>query len=90
MKALNVDHFKDSYLEGIHVTQDETTNVSLKQALLVPQTPSATQLQTLQSLALHRKALEERLSNFERNTIQQPEYETPDTTQFGYASPIQS
>ena len=33
--------------------------------------------------------LKELSSNFERNTILQPEYEAPDTMQFGYASSIQ-
>ena len=33
MKAQNVDYVKNSYLEGIHLTKDETTDVSLKHRL---------------------------------------------------------
>ena len=89
MKAHNVDYVKDSYLEGIHFTQDETTDVSLKHRLWFFKLQGATQQQIQQSLALHRKVVKEGSSNIERNTIPQPAYEAPDTTQFGYASPIQ-
>ena len=57
MKAQNVDYVKDSYLEGIHFKQDETTDVLLKQRLLFLKLQGETQQQIQQSLALHRKML---------------------------------
>ena len=82
MKAHNVDYGKDSYLEGIHFMQDETSDVSLKNRLWLLKLQEATQQQIQKSLALHRKALKEWSSNFERNTISQPAYAAPDTMQF--------
>ena len=35
MKAYNIDYVNDSYLEGIHITHDETTDVSQKHRLLL-------------------------------------------------------
>ena len=69
MKAHNVDYVKDSYLEGIHFTQDETTDVSLKHLLWFLKLQGATQQQIQKSLAQHRKVLKEGSSNFERNKI---------------------
>ena len=89
MKAHNVDYVKDSYLEGIQFTQNETTDVSLKHRLWILKLQGATQQHIQQSLALHRKVLKDGSSNFERNAIPQPAYETPVTTKFDYASPIQ-
>ena len=34
MKAYNIDYVKESYLEGIHFTEDETADVLLKKRLL--------------------------------------------------------
>ena len=45
MKAHDVDYVKDSYLEGIHFTQDETTAVSLKHRLLFHKLQGVTQQQ---------------------------------------------
>ena len=75
MNTLNVYYVKDSYLEGIHVKQDETTDVSLKDCLCVLKFLGATQQQIQQ--------------DFERNKIIQPAYGAPGITKFGYASPIQ-
>ena len=71
MKAHNVACAKDSCLEGIHFTQDETTEALLKHRIWLLKLQGATQQQTQQSLALHRKVLEEGSSNFERYTIPQ-------------------
>ena len=53
MKDHNVDYVKDSYLEGIRLTQDETTDVSLKHCLKFLKSQGAAQQQTQQSLVLH-------------------------------------
>ena len=57
MKAYNVDYVKDSYLEGIKFTQDETTDVSLTPRLWLLKLQGATKQQIQQSLALYRKVL---------------------------------
>ena len=59
MKAHKVDYVTDSYLEGIHFTQDGTTDVSLKLRLWLLKLQNATQQQIQQSLALHRNVLKE-------------------------------
>ena len=68
---------------------DETTDVSLKHRILFLKLQGTTQQQTEQSLALHTKMPKQGLSNLEHSPIIQLAYEIPDTTQFGYASPIQ-
>ena len=82
IKAHNVNHVKDSYLEGIQFTQDEATDVSLKQRLLFFKLKGVTQPQIQQSLALHSIILKEISPNFERNMIPQSAYEAPITTPF--------
>ena len=54
IKAHYVDYVKDSYLEGMQFTQNETTDVSLKQRLWLLKLQGATQKQIQQSFALHR------------------------------------
>ena len=71
MKEHNVDYVKDSYLEDIQFTQDETTDASLKLRLLYLRLQGATMQKIQQSLTLHRKMLKEGSSDFERNKIQQ-------------------
>ena len=69
MKAHNIDYGKDSYLEGLHFTKDETTDVPLKHRLRFLKLQGVIQQQIQQGLALHRKVLKEGSSDFERNTI---------------------
>ena len=89
MKAHNVNYVKESYLESLYFTQDETTDVPPKHRLSFLKLKGSIQKQIQQSFATHRKFLKERSSKFERNMIPQPAYEAPDTTQVCYASPIQ-
>ena len=89
MKAQNINYANDSYLEGIHITRDEKTDVSQKHRLWFLKLKGAIHQQIEKSLAQYRKMLIERSSNFERSTILRPKYKAPDTKQFCYASPIQ-
>ena len=89
MNAHGVDFDNDSLLESTHFIQDETTDILLKHCLCFLKLHGATQKQIQQCLALHRKVLKEGSSNLERNNIAQPVYEGLDTTQHGYATPIQ-
>ena len=59
MKTHNVDYVKDSYLEGIHSTQDEIADVSLKHRLWFHKLEGARQNQIQQSLVLHCKVLKD-------------------------------
>ena len=63
MKIHNIDYVKDSYLEGIQFTQDETIDVSLKHGLWLLKLQGVTLQQMQQSLELHRKVLREWSSN---------------------------
>ena len=85
-KAHNVDNVKDSYLEKIHFTQYETTDVLLKHHLWFLKLQDAKQQQIQQRLALHCKVPKDESSNLERNMIPQPAYEALDTMLFCYVS----
>ena len=63
MKTHNVDYVKDWYLEGTYFTQDETTDVSLKQCLWFLKLQGETQKRIQKSSALYRKVLREGPSN---------------------------
>ena len=89
MKAHNIDCAKDSHLEGILLTQYETTDASLKYRLWLLKLKATTKPQIQQSLEQQRKLLKEGCSNFETKSILQPAYESSITTQYGNAYLIQ-
>ena len=88
MKTYNVDHAEDSYQEGLQFTQDEATDVSLKQGIRFLEVQGSTQSQIQQSLALHRKVLKEDSYNIEHNMIPKPALEAQVPKPFGYTFPV--
>ena len=89
MKAHNIDYVKELYLEGIQFMQDKVTDVLLKNQTLASQITKRNTITDLAKLCTTPQILREGSSNFKCNTIPQPGYEAPITTQFGYVSPIQ-
>ena len=89
MKEHNIDYVNDSYIEGLQLTEDEATDVSLKHRLWFLKLQGVTQAQTQQSLALLRKIMKEGSSNFKRNTIQLSAQGAQITIPFGYTPLVQ-
>ena len=71
MQANNFDIVKRSYRQRLQFTQEEATNVSLKQRLWLFKLQGETNPHIEESLAPHRKVLKDVSSNIERNLIPQ-------------------
>ena len=69
MEGHKEDYVKDSCLEGIHFTQDENTDVSLKHCLWLLKFQGATQTNIQENFTLHCMGLKNESPIFEHNTI---------------------